>query len=235
MVFAESFVSSLTILLPFVPTATMERVSKEGEVATANTMAWQFNSLPLSPGGPAKVCIYDLHTLQNRFYFKGGSLPKMLTAIPLLKAYIADNYIVPSNVVIAFPDEGACKRFGKMFPEHELVICGKKRKGDERIVAVIEGDCEGKQVIIVDDLVQSGGTLYSCKVALGEQGATGVDAFCTHAVFPNESWKRFLPNGDRSGFGRFIVTDSCPGRAAELQHQEPFVVLSLVDHFRQYL
>jgi phosphoribosylpyrophosphate synthetase len=83
MVLCESFIHSLTIICPFFPTGTMERVTKEGEVATANTLAWIFNSLPRI-ANPTKVVIYDLHTLQNRFYFKGGALVKMATAVPII-------------------------------------------------------------------------------------------------------------------------------------------------------
>ena len=70
---------------------------------------------------------------------------------------------------MAFPDDGAEKRFGylfkKAFPEMEMVTCGKKRdSGDpsKRLVVVKEGNCEGKHVVIVDDLVHSGGTLLTC-------------------------------------------------------------------------
>jgi hypothetical protein len=64
---AESFIESLTVVLPFYPTATMERVVSEGTVATASTLARLFNSLP-SCGRPTCLLIYDVHTLQNRFY-----------------------------------------------------------------------------------------------------------------------------------------------------------------------
>ena len=61
----ESFVRSLTIVLPYFPVATMERILLEGEVATANTVARMLSNLPRT-GSPARVMLYDLHTLQNR-------------------------------------------------------------------------------------------------------------------------------------------------------------------------
>ncbi|EKU20085.1 hypothetical protein NGA_2040700, partial [Nannochloropsis gaditana CCMP526] len=69
----QSFIESLTIVLPFYPVGTMERVSKEGQVATANTYAQMFSNLP-SCGRPTRLLIYDLHTLQNRFYLHGNSI-----------------------------------------------------------------------------------------------------------------------------------------------------------------
>ncbi|CAM9559536.1 unnamed protein product, partial [Choristocarpus tenellus] len=59
----QYFVESLTVVLPYYPTGTMERVVKEGQVATANTYAQMFSNLP-SCGKPTRLLVYDLHTLQ---------------------------------------------------------------------------------------------------------------------------------------------------------------------------
>ena len=63
----QSFIESMTVVLPYSPVGTMERVTKEGQVATAATYAHMFSSLP-SCGRPTRLMVYDLHTLQNRFY-----------------------------------------------------------------------------------------------------------------------------------------------------------------------
>lgn len=63
----QSFIESLTVVLPYYPVGTMERVTKEGTVATAATYAHMFSSLP-NCGRPTRLMVYDLHTLQNRFY-----------------------------------------------------------------------------------------------------------------------------------------------------------------------
>ena len=62
-----SFIESMTVVLPYSPVGTMERVVREGQVATAATYAHMFSSLP-SCGRPTRLMVYDLHTLQNRFY-----------------------------------------------------------------------------------------------------------------------------------------------------------------------
>ena len=95
------------------------------------------------------------------------------------------------DVVIAYPDEGAMKRFHTFFEGFEEVVCTKVRQGDKRIVTLKEGEPKGKHVVIVDDLVQTGGTLVECGKVLQKHGAKALSAFCTHGVFPNESWKRF--------------------------------------------
>jgi hypothetical protein len=63
----QSFLESLTVVLPYSPVGTMERVVNEGQVATAATYAHMFSSLP-NCGRPTRLMVYDLHTLQNRFY-----------------------------------------------------------------------------------------------------------------------------------------------------------------------
>ena len=144
----ESFVESMTVVLPYYPTGTMERVLREGQVATASTLARLFSNLPrvgkpvrrllraldlgcrvssragkgldVTPrqdrmraksfvcGWQVRVMVYDLHTLQNRFYLSGNALATLHTAIPLLISYLKS----PESKIncIAFPDEGACKR-----------------------------------------------------------------------------------------------------------------------------
>lgn len=124
--------------------------------------------------------------------------------------------------IVSFPDDGAAKRFGGFFKESEgewkIVVCGKTRgEGGTRKVVIQDGANElpGRNVIIVDDLCQTGGTLFECGRALRQAGASSVSAYVTHAVFPKQSWKRFAGGGDRSCFKAFFVTDSIPTSVAE--------------------
>jgi phosphoribosylpyrophosphate synthetase len=64
------------------------------------------------------------------------------------------------------------------------------RDGDKRVITVQDGEPKDRHVVIVDDLVQTGGTLYECGVALKGLGAASVSTFAAHAVFPNTAWKR---------------------------------------------
>jgi len=220
----QSFVDSLTVVLPFYPVGTMERVIKEGQVATANTYAQMFSNLP-SCGKPTRLIIYDLHTLQNRFYLHGNTIPSLQTSIPLLIEELKHTNID----CIAFPDDGAAKRFASMFKglNYEIVTCGKTRDGDRRVVTIQDGNAEGKNVVIVDDLVQTGGTLYECGIALKKAGARDVSCFVAHGVFPNESWRRFLRSGDRGCFDKFYLTNSIPTVTDALPRDDVFKVLDL--------
>lgn len=223
----QSFIKTFTVVLPFSPVGTMERVTTEGQVATANTYAQMFSNLP-SCGKPTRLITYDLHTLQNRFYLHGNAIASLQTSIPLLIKKIKEEGRIDC---IAFPDDGAAKRFGSMFKGlgFEIVTCGKTRDGDKRVVTIQDGNCKGKNVVIVDDLVQTGGTLYECGVALLKSGATSVSCFVAHGVFPAESWKRFLKNGDRGCFERFYLTDSIPSVTKVLPKDDVYCVLPLRD------
>jgi phosphoribosylpyrophosphate synthetase len=143
---------------------------------------------------------------------------------------------------VAFPDDGAAKRFAALFSDMslEVVVCGKTRgEGDQRSVVIQDGDVKGKHVVIVDDLVQTGGTLYECGQTLLDAGALQVHAYVTHAVFPRESWKRFNMGGDRACFAKFWVTNSIPPVTNTLPIQDGiFEILNLqniiiddLDHF----
>ena len=218
---------SLQIVLPYYPTGTMERVDEEGQIATAMTLARFLSATPPCPatpkggGGPAVLVTFDIHALPNRFYFENGVVPNLQSGIPIFKKRLFQD--AHSNVAIAFPDEGAWKRFGRMFPEFPHIICYKTKNGAERVVTIVEGDPSNMDVWIVDDLVQTGGTLHACKDTLFANGARTVSAYATHGVFPNESWRTFA----NSGFSHVWITDSCPLTAEVVRGIEPFEVLSL--------
>lgn len=227
------FVSSFTLVLPFFPTGTMERVETEGEVATAYTLARLLSNVPLSRGGPTSLVTFDIHALQERFYFGDLVLPLFESGIPLLLERLKS---LPDhdNITIAYPDEGAWKRFHYSFKTEGFpeVVCTKVRDGTKRIVRLKEGDAKGRHVVIVDDLVQTGGTLLECQAVLSSHGAHSVSAYVTHGVFPNKSWQRFKSDqgkGPEFGFRYFWITDSCPSAEAVCQpgDEGPFEVLSL--------
>lgn len=224
----QSFIEEMVVVLPFSPVGTMERVVREGQLATAATYAHFFSSLP-NCGRPTRLMVYDLHTLQNRFYLHGNAVASLHSAIPLLRRRMEKSEID----CVAFPDDGAAKRFGSFFENMklEIIVCGKTRAaGDKRVVTIQDGDPRNRHIVIVDDLVQTGGTLYETGKELKEAGAASVNAFVSHAVFPKESWRRFNKGGDRACFDKFWVTNSIPTVTETLPTQDGvFEVLDLMD------
>ena len=227
----KMFIASFTLILPFFPTGTAERVDREGEIPTAVTLARILSHIPLSRGGPTGMITFDIHALQERFYFGDNITPCFETGIPLLLERLK---LLPDadDVVIAYPDEGAMKRFHTFFEDFHEVVCTKVRKGAERLVTLKEGEPEGKHVVIVDDLVQSGGTLIECGKVLLKNGAKRISAFCTHGVFPNDKHERFTQS---DMFANFWITDSCPQTASRVEGKKPFKVLSLAGRIARAL
>jgi len=187
-------------------------------------------------GKGIKLIIYDLHTLHNRFYFHNNCSIKMASGIPLLREELSKHK--EKNYNIAFPDEGAYKRFGKFFPEFpNPVICGKTRVDDDpnaRIVKITDGEVTGKHCVIVDDLVRSGGTLIECRVGLMKGGASAVSAYCTHAIFPQQSWKKFTETKEPL-FDTFWITNTNPLVSSILSGKKPFTVLDISENFASLL
>lgn len=229
--FPRYLARSFHFIMPYFPTGTMERVDTEGQIATAKTLATLISGIPLTTKGPAQIIIFDIHALQERFYFSDNVIPRLESAVPLLMREMKS---LPDfkNVSIAFPDDGACKRFHNFFPDDDPITCVKIRDGNRRIVKVKDGNPSGKHVLIIDDLVQSGSTLKECAKALYEKGATKVSAYATHAVFPKESWRKFIDSEVK--FENFWITDSLPHAKMICEHP-PFRLLSLSEPIAEML
>lgn len=169
---------SLTIVLPFNPSATCERLDEEGFLATADCDAHIFNTLPMQN----KLIMYDLHTLQNRFFYRQNCRPHLSSILPKLIKKIA------TGTTIVFPDDGAFKRNAVFFDGFDIVVCNKIRlsNGSKKVVIKDGGQyVKDNNCIIVDDIGRSGGTLKECAKLLIK--ATNVSAFVTHPVFPGTS------------------------------------------------
>ncbi len=220
---------SLTLLLPYLQNATMDRSDTEDEVCMAETLAAQFVTIP-PVRGPVPLWMMDIHALQVMNFFDSNHVtPWLDTAMNLFREYYE-----PETTAIAFPDDGAWKRYKNMFRAkdgsfpYDFVICGKVRDGDKRIVTVREGDpSRYRDVVIVDDLTHSGGTLIECKKALASAGAKRVSAAVAHADFDRDAG--IVEKIEAAGFHRFHLTDSCPLVARAVRGRAPFEVSTIRD------
>jgi ribose-phosphate pyrophosphokinase len=115
------------------------------------------------------------------------------------------------NLTIASPDMGGSKRayaYSK-FLKSDVVICYKQRK-KANIISHMEliGNVEGKNVILVDDMVDTAGTLTKAADLMMERGAKSVRAVCTHPLLSGEAYERI----EKSQLKELIVTDSIPSK-----------------------
>ena len=176
----------------------------------------------LSAAGVDRVMTMDLHADQIQGFF---DVPvDHVFASSLFVPYIKNLQL--DDLVIAAPDMGGTKRANaySRFLKTEMVICYKQRKKANHIedMAVI-GDVKGKNVIILDDMIDTAGTLTLAADMMTEQGAKSVRACATHPVLSGPAFDRI----ENSSLAELVVTDSIP------QHKESkkIKVISIADLF----
>ena len=155
-------------------------------------------------GGHRVICL-DLHANQIQGFF---DIPvDNLFAAPVLLEHIRQYF--NNDLVIVSPDAGGVERaraFAKRL-NTSLAIIDKRRDEDQKVKAMyIVGEVEGKSAIILDDMVDTGGTLTEAAKALAENGALSINACCTHAVLSGNAIARI----EESAIENLIVTDSIP-------------------------
>lgn len=130
-----------------------------------------------------------------------------------------------SELTIATPDTGGTKRAAAYanFLNTDLVICFKQRSKANQVDSMaIIGDVEGKDVVLVDDIIDTAGTICKAAKIMKEKGAKSVRAMCTHAVFSGDAHEKI----ENSELEEIIVTDTLPPKK-----HEKVTVLSIADLF----
>ncbi|MCT4665089.1 MAG: ribose-phosphate pyrophosphokinase [Flavobacteriales bacterium] len=153
--------------------------------------------------GATRVMCMDLHADQIQGFFE---VPvDHLYASSVFKNYIKDLNL--TNLVIASPDMGGSKR-AKTYAKHlgvEMVICHKVRSKANLVDEMtVIGDVTGKDIVLVDDMVDTAGTLTKAADMMFEKGATSVRAICTHAVLSGSAYERV----ENSRLEELIVTNT---------------------------
>ncbi len=159
----------------------------------------------LEAAGANRVMTMDFHAdqIQGFFDIPVDHLRSEAIFMPYLEKFDL------SNTIFAAPDVGGVKRarkYAKVF-KTPLVICDKQRvKPNEIATMTVIGEVQGKNVIVVDDLADTAGTLCRAADVLVEKGATNVIAICTHPVLSGNAYE----NIENSKLSRLIVTDTIP-------------------------
>ena len=176
----------------------------------------------LQAAGVDRVMTMDLHADQIQGFF---NVPvDHLYASSLFVPYI-QNLNLP-NLIIAAPDMGGSKRANaySRFLKTEMVICYKLRKKANYVDEIrVIGDVEGRDVVIVDDMVDTAGTVCLAADMMLNEGASSVRVVATHAVLSGPAFERI----EESRIQEMIVTDSIPLR----QKSDKIKVLSIADIF----
>lgn len=197
----RSSAGRITAVMPYFGYARQDRKAAPRAPITSKLVADL-----LEAAGVDRVLTLDLHAGQIQGFFK---IPvDNLYARPLLYQYIKETLLTPDTVIVS-PDAGGVERARSLakFLKTGLAIVDKRRsRPNEAEVMHIIGDVVGKRVILVDDMIDTAGTLTKGGSALREAGAREVFAVATHAVFSAKA----LPRIEESVFEQVVVTDSIP-------------------------
>ncbi|MEQ1745588.1 MAG: ribose-phosphate pyrophosphokinase [Saprospiraceae bacterium] len=193
----------ITAVIPYFGYARQDRKDKPRVPISAKLMA----NL-LTTAGANRVMTMDLHADQVQGFF---DIPvDHLRSEAIYMPYLELNQDM-NNVIFASPDVGGVKR-ARIYAKHfkrELVICDKYRtKANEVAAMTVIGDVAGGDVILVDDLVDTAGTLCKAADALLEKGARSVRAICTHPVLSGKAYE----NIENSKLTELLVCDTIPLR-----------------------
>ena len=192
----------ITAVLPYFGWARQDRKDKPRVPIAAKLVAKM-----LETAGATRIITMDLHADQIQGFFERpvDHLFASTIFLPYLKSLKLE------NLTIASPDMGGSKRayaYSKAM-ESDVVICYKQR-AKANVISHMEliGDVQGKNVVLVDDMVDTAGTLTKAADLMMERGAVSVRAICTHAILSGNAYERL----ENSKLEELIVTDSIPLR-----------------------
>lgn len=192
----------ITAVIPYFGYARQDRKDQPRVAITAKLVA----NL-LVEAGANRVITMDLHTpqLQGFFDIPLDHLYASSVTVPLLKR------LQLTNLAVAAPDVGGVKTarsYAKLVGDADLVVVDKRRpKHNVAEVMNIIGEVDGKNVIIIDDLIDTGSTFVQCAEALKKQGANRIVGVCTHPVFSGSAMERIAQS---EAISVLYVSDTIP-------------------------
>jgi ribose-phosphate pyrophosphokinase len=207
----------VTVIVPYFGYARQDRKDKPRVGIAAKLVA----NL-LSAAGADRLMTCDLHAgqIQGFFDFPVDHLDGAAIFIPYINSLKLD------DLLFASPDVGGLAR-ARAFSKHlgvDLVVCDKHRKKANEIASMqLIGEVEGKNVIMIDDLVDTGGTICKAAELILDRGAKSVRAICTHPVLSGKAYE----NIEKSLLQELVVTDTIPLKG----HSSKIKVLTVADLF----
>ncbi len=190
----------INVVMPYYGYGRQDRKEKGRVPITARLVADM-----VTVAGADRVISIDLHADQIQGFF---NIPfDRLFGRPIISDYLIDNYGSMENVVVVSPDAGSVKRSRKLAEDLNvpLAIVDKRRPKDNvaEVMNVI-GEVKGKRVVMIDDMIDTGGTIVGAANAMQQLGASTVTVACTHPVLSGPAIERI----QKSSIDRLIALDT---------------------------
>ena len=217
----RSSASTVTAVIPYFGYARQDRKAAPRVSITAKLVANMIET-----AGIDRVVTMDLHAgqIQGFFDIPVDNLYGTITFINYLK----NKHL--SNPIVASPDIGGVARARSLAKQLNLdlaIIDKRREKANESEVMNVIGDVNGKDVILIDDMVDTAGTLIKAAAAFKERGATSVTAFCTHPVLSGPAYERIATGA----IDELVVTDTIPLK----EQNEHIKVISVAPLFAEVI
>mgnify|MGYP003605128244 FL=1 len=196
----RSSAKEIVAVIPYYGYARQDRKASPREPITSKLVA---NLLTVA--GATRVVTMDLHARQIQGFF---DIPvDHMEALPILAKHFIKYGFSPEETVVVSPDVGGVKRARSLakWLHSPLAIIDKRRaKANVSEVMNIIGDVKGKKAILIDDMIDTAGTICNAAAALKEKGAIEVYGCATHAIFSGPAVERLK----ESAFAEIVVTDT---------------------------
>ncbi len=196
----ENGASRINIVIPYLGYARQDRPNRAGEGSIGVMVSLLLRKLERS------TCfVFDVHS--DRIRKALGRSVRELPALSLFARVLSQS---PPDVVVS-PDTGAIPRaeaLARLFEPRPGVACIEKIRPRANIAVAkcLRGDVAGKRVLVVDDMIDTGGTLAEAVKLLTQQGARSIDLAATHGLFSRNARRRLL----RLPVGRILITNTLP-------------------------
>ena len=203
---AKEFGTEIIVVIPYMGYARQDREFLPGEVITMKVIANLFKNV-----GTSKIIVVDIHSLLSLKYFKIKT--KNVSAIPDLAKYISKLKL--KNPLVVSPDKGGkdrAKEFAKIL-NTEYIFLDKERNrktGKVKIKSTNFDQIAGRDLILVDDMISTGGSIIKATEFLKKQKCNRVFVACTHALLRNDAEKKIK----KAGVTKIISTNTIPGNTS---------------------
>lgn len=202
---AKETSSEVIVVIPYMGYARQDREFLLGEIVTMKVLAKLFKGV-----GASKLIVVDIHSLIGLKYFTIKS--KNVSAIPDLARYFKKMSL--KNPLVVSPDQGGKERAREFAKEMGIEFMALQKKRDRKTgkvqIKTKQADVIGRDLILVDDMISTGGSIVNATKFLKKEKCKRVFVACTHALLMNDAEKKIK----KSGVTKIISANTIPGNTS---------------------